>query len=58
MSGGRPSPGEKPANGNPPAGPDPKTKAAAVHFELVLLGIVVVSVLLRIWMSVQVVATV
>ena len=52
-----PSPAGNPSTGNPSAGPDPKTKAANVRFELVLLGIVLVSVLLRIWMSVQVVAT-
>ena len=58
MSGGKPSSAGDPSPaGNPPAGQDPKARAAAVRFELVLLGIVVVSVLLRIWMSVQVVAT-
>ena len=52
------SPAESPSpSGNPPSGPDPKNKAASVRFELTLLGIAAVSVLLRIWMSVQVVAT-
>lgn len=54
MSGARPSGKTFPAD-HPSAGPDPKR--AAVRFELVLLGIAVVSVLLRIWMSVQVAAT-
>ena len=45
-----PSPAE-----NPPAGAD--AKRTDIKFELILLGIAVVSVLLRIWMSVQVVAT-
>ena len=49
-----PADGPSPA-GNPPVGAD--SKHTNVKYELVLLGIVVVSVLLRIWMSVQVVAT-
>ena len=58
MSKDRPSPADKPSPvESPSAIPDPKTRAATVRFELALLGIVVVSVLLRIWMSVQVVAT-
>ncbi len=66
MSKARPASNEKPADGTlssagsspagkSSAGPDPKR--TSVKFELILLGIVVVSVLLRIWMSVQVVAT-
>ena len=56
MSGADPSPTASPSPvGEPPAGPD--SKRATVRFELILLGIVVVSVLLRIWMSVQVIAT-
>ena len=54
MSGARPSGKTSPAD-NPSAGPVPKR--ATLPFELVLLGIAAVSVLLRIWMSVQVVAT-
>ena len=46
--------GSSPA-GSPSAGQNPKR--TNIKFELALLGIVVVSVLLRIWMSVQVVAT-
>ena len=58
MSKAHPSPAEGPSPaGDPSARPNPKTRATNVKFELVLLGIVVVSVLLRIWMSVQVVAT-
>jgi 4-amino-4-deoxy-L-arabinose transferase-like glycosyltransferase len=56
-TGGSPSPASDPSSAGAPAGPDPKNKAATARFELVLLGIVVVSVLLRIWMSFQVVAT-
>ena len=56
MSNSQPSPVDNPSHaGTPSSGPD--SKRAAVQFELVLLGIVVVSVLLRIWMSVQVVAS-
>lgn len=61
MSEANPSPADITPAGKPsPAGTahtGPDRKHTNVHFELVLLGIVIVSVLLRIWMSVQVVAT-
>ena len=53
MSGANPSP----AAGQP-AGPDlAALKAKVVRFKRILFGIALVSVLLRIWMSVQVVRT-
>ena len=58
MSKAKPSPADGPSPAESPSAiPDLKTRATAIKFELILLGIVVVSVLLRIWMSVQVVAT-
>lgn len=59
MSEAKPSPaGDQTPAATAPAGPAPKTSAAVrFRFEPVLLLIVVISVLLRIWMSVQVVAT-
>ena len=56
MSKAKSSPADDPSPaGNPPVGAD--SRRTNVKFELTLLGIVVVSVLLRIWMSFQVVAT-